>query len=49
MHEADPNKGGLKRGAVARECIKAVDWGVKSIFMPGYNRWVGQVLFSFDS
>lgn len=45
VHETDPTKGGLKRSAVARECIRAVDWGVKSVFMPGYYRWVGRVLF----
>jgi len=49
VHETGPTKGVLKTRAVARECIRAVDWGVKSVFMPGYNRWVGLVLFTLDA
>ncbi|KAJ7691349.1 hypothetical protein B0H17DRAFT_935163 [Mycena rosella] len=32
--EADPNKTGLKRGAVARRCISAIERGEKNVFMP---------------
>jgi short-subunit dehydrogenase len=43
VDETGPTKDGLKRMVVARKCIRAVDWGVKSVFMPGYYRWVAQV------
>ena len=39
MREADPNVGGLKRGDVARKCVESLDWGVKTVFMPGYMRY----------
>ena len=43
MSEADPNKHGLKKGHVARRCIRAVDCGEKTVFIPGTMRaamWV---------
>lgn len=39
VREADPNKGGLGRGLVARECVRAVDHGMKTVFIPAYYRW----------
>ena len=47
MREADPNKHGLKRGDVARRCIRAVDRGERTVFMPGLMRaamWLYWVL-----
>jgi len=38
VREADPRTHGLKREAVARECISAVDRGAKIVFMPRYTR-----------
>ena len=38
VREADPNKSGLKRDVVARECVKAVDYGTRSVFLPQYTR-----------
>nr|VWO95902.1 N/A [Ganoderma boninense] len=34
VREADPNKHGLKRTAVAKRSIQAMDWGEKFVFMP---------------
>ncbi|KAJ6568855.1 hypothetical protein B0H19DRAFT_1065641 [Mycena capillaripes] len=34
VREADPNKTGLKRDAVARRCVKALERGEKNVFMP---------------
>ncbi|KAJ6605382.1 hypothetical protein DFH09DRAFT_1017932 [Mycena vulgaris] len=34
VREADPNKTGLKRAAVARRCVRAVERGEKNVFMP---------------
>jgi len=39
IREADPGKYGLKREVVAKECVRAVDWGLKTVFMPGYTRF----------
>ncbi|KAF9235848.1 hypothetical protein BU15DRAFT_50848 [Melanogaster broomeanus] len=36
IHEADPNKHGLKREAVADRSIRAIDTGEKVVFMPLY-------------
>ncbi|KAG6333308.1 hypothetical protein ID866_5785 [Astraeus odoratus] len=38
LHEADPNKHGLKRDAVAARCIRAIDRGEKNVFMPLYYK-----------
>jgi hypothetical protein len=38
VSEADPNKHGLKKGDVARRCIRAVDCGEKTVFIPGMMR-----------
>jgi short-subunit dehydrogenase len=38
IHEADPNKHGLKREAVADRCMRAIDKAEKMIFTPGYFR-----------
>ncbi|KAJ7063983.1 hypothetical protein C8F01DRAFT_984365 [Mycena amicta] len=34
VREADPNKHGLKRTAVASRCIRAIEHGEKNVFMP---------------
>lgn len=44
IRELDPNKHGLKREDVARRCIKAVDEGEKTVFMPRYMR-LGHLLY----
>lgn len=38
VKEKDPNKYGLKKGDVAKRCIRAVDRGEKTVFMPGLAR-----------
>ncbi|KAF7367842.1 Dehydrogenase/reductase SDR family member 7B [Mycena sanguinolenta] len=35
VREADPNKSGLKREAVARRCIAALEYREKNVYMPG--------------
>lgn len=40
VREADPNKHGLKRIAVAKRCLQAIDNGEKVVFMPS---WYGRV------
>ncbi|KIY67656.1 hypothetical protein CYLTODRAFT_352707, partial [Cylindrobasidium torrendii FP15055 ss-10] len=35
VRESDPNRSGLKVGAVAARCLKAVDHGERTVFMPG--------------
>ncbi|KAJ7726579.1 hypothetical protein DFH07DRAFT_852743 [Mycena maculata] len=35
--EADPNKTGLKREAVARRCVQAIEGGEKNVFMPWFT------------
>ncbi|KAG1741818.1 uncharacterized protein EDB91DRAFT_1129532 [Suillus paluster] len=44
IHEADPNKHGLRREAVARRCIQAIDRKEKIVIMPQYMR-VGHILY----
>ncbi|KAH7923772.1 NAD(P)-binding protein [Leucogyrophana mollusca] len=44
LHEADPNKHGMKRGVVAARCIRAIDNGEKTVFIPRYMR-IGQLLY----
>ncbi|KAJ7473964.1 hypothetical protein FB451DRAFT_1002785, partial [Mycena latifolia] len=34
VREADPNKTGLKRTAVARRCVISIEDGEKNVFMP---------------
>ncbi|KAN0101160.1 hypothetical protein V8E55_001144 [Tylopilus felleus] len=36
LHEADPNKHGLKREFVADRCIRAIETGEKAVFTPLY-------------
>ena len=38
VREKDPAKSGLKRGTVAKACLRAVDWGTRDVFMPSYYR-----------
>ncbi|KAI0711931.1 NAD-P-binding protein [Cerioporus squamosus] len=40
VREADPNKHGLKRTAVAKKCMDMIDKGEKAAFMPA---WYGRV------
>lgn len=44
VRELDPNKHGLKREDVARRCLRAVDEGEKTVFMPLTMRW-GHLLY----
>ncbi|KIJ58934.1 hypothetical protein HYDPIDRAFT_44260 [Hydnomerulius pinastri MD-312] len=44
IHEADPNKHGLKRDTVAARCIRAIDSGEKAVFAPLYFR-AGHILY----
>lgn len=44
IHEADPNKHGLRREVVAKRCIQAIDRKEKTVFMPQYMR-IGHVLY----
>ncbi|KAF6758806.1 hypothetical protein DFP72DRAFT_161077 [Ephemerocybe angulata] len=39
VREMDPNKHGLKREYVAQRCIRAVDRGEKTVFMPAVMRF----------
>ena len=44
VRESDPSKTGLKRVAVAQRCVRAVDEGEKTVFMPVYMRF-GHLLY----
>ncbi|KAG1852445.1 hypothetical protein DFJ58DRAFT_791043 [Suillus subalutaceus] len=44
IHEADPNKHGLRREVVATRCIQAIDRKEKTVFMPQYMR-IGHILY----
>ncbi|KAF8654630.1 hypothetical protein AX16_003511 [Volvariella volvacea WC 439] len=44
VREANPNQHGLKREAVAKRCVKAVDQGEKLVFMPATMK-VGMWLY----
>lgn len=44
IHEADPNKHGLRREAVAIRCVQAIDRKEKTVFMPQYMR-IGHLLY----
>ncbi|KIK95992.1 hypothetical protein PAXRUDRAFT_826463 [Paxillus rubicundulus Ve08.2h10] len=44
IHEADPNKHGLKREVVADRCMRAIDKAEKLVFTPVYFR-VGHLLY----
>ncbi|KAG2128762.1 uncharacterized protein EDB93DRAFT_1256553 [Suillus bovinus] len=44
IHEADPNKHGLRREVVATRCIQAIDHKEKTVVMPQYMR-IGQILY----
>ncbi|KAI0360072.1 NAD-P-binding protein [Trametes cingulata] len=43
VREADPNKHGLKREAVAKRCLKAIDHGEKAVFMPAITARIGHL------
>lgn len=38
VREKDPANTGLKREAVAKACLKAIDWGTRTVFMPWYYK-----------
>ncbi|KAH7884080.1 hypothetical protein F5I97DRAFT_1898124 [Phlebopus sp. FC_14] len=44
IHEADPNKNGLKREMAAARCIRAIDHQEKAVFTPPYLR-LGHLLY----
>ncbi|OJA19699.1 hypothetical protein AZE42_08388 [Rhizopogon vesiculosus] len=44
IHEADPNKHGLRRGAVAARCMQAIDRKEKTVIMPVIMRF-GHLLY----
>lgn len=44
IHEADPNKHGLKRELIADRCIRAIDTGEKVVFTPLYFK-AGHLLY----
>ncbi|TFK48060.1 NAD(P)-binding protein [Heliocybe sulcata] len=46
VRESDPNASGLKREAVARRCVKAVDEGDGVVFMPWLMSWSQLVLWA---
>ena len=39
VREADPNQSGLKREAVAKRCIRAIDEREKIVFVPAFFRF----------
>ena len=39
VRETDPNQGGLKREAVAKRCIRAIDAREKIVFVPAFFRF----------
>lgn len=39
VREADPNQSGLKREAVAKRCIRAIDAREKIVFVPAFFRF----------
>ncbi|KAI0649323.1 NAD-P-binding protein [Trametes meyenii] len=43
--EADPNKHGLKREAVAKRCLRAIDRREKAVFMPGLVSRIGHFAY----
>ncbi|KAJ7447569.1 hypothetical protein B0H11DRAFT_365760 [Mycena galericulata] len=44
VREADPNKTGLKRTAVARRCVQAVERAEKNVFMP-WTMGLGHIVY----
>ncbi|KAJ7046220.1 hypothetical protein C8F04DRAFT_1387826 [Mycena alexandri] len=44
VREADPNKYGLKRDAVAERCLQAIERGEKNVFQPWTMAW-GHLLY----
>ncbi|KAG1865642.1 hypothetical protein C8R48DRAFT_772638 [Suillus tomentosus] len=44
IHEADPNKHGLRREVVATRCVQAIDHKEKTVFMPRYMR-IAHILY----
>ncbi|PPR00444.1 hypothetical protein CVT24_004505 [Panaeolus cyanescens] len=49
VREADPSKTGLKRVAVAKRCIDAVDRREKTVWMPGTMRWAHLLYWFFPT
>ncbi|OJT04847.1 Dehydrogenase/reductase SDR family member 7B [Trametes pubescens] len=45
VREADPSKHGLKRVAVAKRCLRAIDHKEKAVFMPALISRVGHYLY----
>ncbi|KAI0671540.1 NAD-P-binding protein [Trametes maxima] len=43
--EADPNRHGLKREAVAKRCLRAIDQREKAVFMPGLVSRAGHFIY----
>ncbi|KDQ51345.1 hypothetical protein JAAARDRAFT_140467 [Jaapia argillacea MUCL 33604] len=39
VREADPNIRGIKREAVAKRCVSAIDNGDRMVYMPWYTEW----------
>jgi short-subunit dehydrogenase len=39
VREADPNQNGLKREAIAKRCIRAIDAREKTVFVPAFYRF----------
>ncbi|KAF9046539.1 hypothetical protein BJ165DRAFT_1173104 [Panaeolus papilionaceus] len=49
VREADPSKTGLKRVAVAKRCLDAVDGREKTVWMPGTMRWAHLLYWFFPA
>lgn len=45
VREADPSKHGLKRDAVAKRCLEAVDKREKAVFIPTLTGRVGHLVY----
>ena len=44
VREADPNKSGLSKYAVAKRCVTAVDTGEGNVFIP-WHMSIGHILY----
>ncbi|KZP22074.1 NAD(P)-binding protein [Athelia psychrophila] len=49
VREKNPTSIGLKRGTVAKACLKAVDWGTRTVFMPWFYRYANIVYWLWPS
>jgi short-subunit dehydrogenase len=47
--ENAPNSVGLKREEVARRVVNAVDWGERTVWMPGVYRWAHAMYWVWPS